>query len=43
MSAAAIKRMPQELVTDVLDTMDLNRSSRLRRLRRRVTTPKAAA
>jgi glycosyltransferase involved in cell wall biosynthesis len=43
MSAAAIKRMPQELVTDVLDTMDLNRSSRLRRLRRRVTTAKDAA
>ncbi|MET8635711.1 glycosyltransferase family 2 protein [Streptomyces sp. NPDC004096] len=43
MSAAAIKRMPQELLTDVLDTMDLHRSSRLRRLRRRVTTAKAAA
>ncbi|MFE1852461.1 glycosyltransferase family 2 protein [Streptomyces sp. NPDC059489] len=43
MSAAAIKRMPQELFTDVLDTMDLHRSSRLRRLRRRATTAKAAA
>ncbi|MFC3578428.1 glycosyltransferase family 2 protein [Streptomyces yaanensis] len=43
MSAAAMKRMPQELLTDVLDTMDLSRSSRLRRLRRRVTTAKAAA
>ncbi|GAA3869608.1 glycosyltransferase family 2 protein [Streptomyces lannensis] len=43
MSAAAIKRMPQELLTDVLDTMDLHRSSRLRRLRRRATTAKAAA
>lgn len=43
MSAAAIKRMPQELLTDVLDTMDLNRSSRLRRLRRRVPAAKAAS
>lgn len=43
MSAAAIKRMPQELLADVLDTMDLHRSSRLRRLRRRATTAKAAA
>ncbi|WP_326803787.1 glycosyltransferase [Streptomyces sp. NBC_01788] len=43
MSAAAIKRLPQELLTDVLDTMDLNRSSRLRRLRRRVSAAKAAS
>ncbi|MGW3509758.1 glycosyltransferase family 2 protein [Streptomyces sp. NPDC000994] len=43
MSAAAIKRLPQELLTDVLDTMDLNRSSRLRRLRRRVPAAKAAS
>ncbi|MFI5683646.1 glycosyltransferase family 2 protein [Streptomyces sp. NPDC051636] len=43
MSAAAIQRMPQDALGDVLDTMDLRRSSRLRRLRRRITTAKAAA
>ncbi|MFD5570204.1 MULTISPECIES: glycosyltransferase family 2 protein [Streptomyces] len=43
MSAAAIKRMPQDALGDVLDTMDLRRASKLRRLRRRVTTAKAAA
>ncbi|WP_320778631.1 glycosyltransferase family 2 protein [Streptomyces sp. CRN 30] len=42
MSAAAIQRMPQDALTDVLDTMDLRRSSELRRLRRRITTAKAA-
>ncbi|MFJ3822708.1 glycosyltransferase family 2 protein [Streptomyces nodosus] len=41
--AAALGRMPQNLLDDVLDTMDLNRSSRLRRLRRRGSTAKAAA
>ncbi|MFE3850494.1 glycosyltransferase family 2 protein [Streptomyces griseorubiginosus] len=43
MSAAAIKRMPQDMLGDVLDTMDLRRSAKLRRLRRRVTSAKAAA
>ena len=43
MSAAAIKRMPQDALGDVLDTMDLSRASKLRRLRRRITTAKAAA
>ncbi|MFI9612977.1 glycosyltransferase family 2 protein [Streptomyces sp. NPDC052023] len=43
MSAAAIKRMPQDALGDVLDTMDLRRASKLRRLRRRITTAKAAA
>ncbi|MET9832754.1 glycosyltransferase family 2 protein [Streptomyces sp. NPDC006385] len=43
MSAAAIQRMPQDALRDVLDTMDLRRSTKLRRLRRRVTTAKAAA
>ena len=43
MSAAAIKRMPQDALGDVLETMDFHRSSKLRRLRRRVTTAKAAA
>jgi hypothetical protein len=43
MSAAAIQRMPQDALGDVLDTMDLRRSAKLRRLRRRATTAKAAA
>ncbi|MFE3034655.1 glycosyltransferase family 2 protein [Streptomyces canus] len=43
MSAAAIRRMPQDMLVDVLDTMDLHRSAKLRRLRRRATTAKAAA
>jgi glycosyltransferase involved in cell wall biosynthesis len=43
MCAAAIQRMPQDALGDVLETMDLRRSARLRRLRRRVTTAKAAA
>ncbi|MYW68490.1 glycosyltransferase [Streptomyces sp. SID8379] len=43
MSAAALDRMPQALLADVLDTMDLDRAARLRRLRRRVTSAKAAA
>jgi glycosyltransferase involved in cell wall biosynthesis len=42
-SAAAIKRLPQDALGDVLDTMDLNRSTQLRRLRRRAAGPKAAA
>ncbi|MFF7642377.1 glycosyltransferase [Streptomyces canus] len=43
MSAAAVRRMPQDMLADVLDTMDLRRSAKLRRLRRRATTAKAAA
>ncbi|MHC3468200.1 glycosyltransferase family 2 protein [Streptomyces sp. 7R007] len=43
MSAAAIQRMPQDALGDVLETMDMHRSSKLRRLRRRITTAKAAA
>ncbi|MFF7949867.1 glycosyltransferase family 2 protein [Streptomyces griseorubiginosus] len=43
LSAAAVKRMPQDMLGDVLDTMDLDRSAKLRRLRRRVTSAKAAA
>ncbi|MFJ4689917.1 glycosyltransferase family 2 protein [Streptomyces sp. NPDC088766] len=48
MSAAAVRRLPQDLLAEVLDTMDLERSSTLRRLRRGITssrtgTPKAAA
>ncbi|MEU4468488.1 MULTISPECIES: glycosyltransferase family 2 protein [unclassified Streptomyces] len=43
MSAAAIRRMPQDALTDALEAMDMDRSSKLRRLRRRVTTTGAAA
>ncbi|MFC8428785.1 glycosyltransferase family 2 protein [Streptomyces sp. NPDC057253] len=43
LSAAAVKRMPQDMLGDVLDTMDLSRAVKLRRLRRRATTAKAAA
>lgn len=35
MSAAALKRMPQDVLKDALDSMDIERASRLRRLRRR--------
>ncbi|MGW0186145.1 glycosyltransferase family 2 protein [Streptomyces sp. NPDC003362] len=43
MCAAAMKRMPQNALGDVLDTMDFQRAARLRRLRRRITSGKAAA
>ena len=43
MSAAAIKRMPQDALGDALEAMDMDRSSKLRRLRRRVTPTGAAA
>ncbi|MFF8671108.1 glycosyltransferase family 2 protein [Streptomyces sp. NPDC015242] len=43
MSAAAIKRMPQDALRDALEAMDMDRASKLRRLRRRVTTTGAAA
>ncbi|WDV54058.1 glycosyltransferase family 2 protein [Streptomyces coeruleorubidus] len=42
MSAAAIKRMPQDALGDALEAMDMDRSSKLRRLRRRVTPAGAA-
>ncbi|WP_411145997.1 glycosyltransferase family 2 protein [Streptomyces sp. x-80] len=35
MSSAAMKRMPQDVLTEALDSMDASRASRLRRLRRR--------
>ncbi|MEU6663632.1 glycosyltransferase family 2 protein [Streptomyces sp. NPDC046821] len=35
MSSAALKRMPQDVLDDALDSMDLQRATRLRRLRRR--------
>ncbi len=43
MSAAAIKRMPQDALADALEAMDMDRSAKLRRLRRRVTATGAAA
>src|SRR5690606_9584424 len=43
MSAAALRRLPQDVLDDVLETMDLRRAARLRRLRRRAGTGKAAA
>jgi glycosyltransferase involved in cell wall biosynthesis len=43
MCARAIKRLPQDLVTDVLDTMDVPRSALLRRLPRRITAGRASA
>ncbi|MBT2367753.1 glycosyltransferase family 2 protein [Streptomyces sp. ISL-10] len=35
MSAAALKRMPQDVLNEALDSMDIERASRLRRVRRR--------
>ncbi|WP_328537076.1 glycosyltransferase family 2 protein [Streptomyces sp. NBC_00344] len=35
LSAAALKRMPQDLLSDAIDSMDAPRAARLRRLRRR--------
>ncbi|MFF5155125.1 glycosyltransferase family 2 protein [Streptomyces sp. NPDC000348] len=43
MGAAALDRLPQDLLEDVLETMDMDRSARLRRLRRRAGTGKGAA
>ncbi|MEU5427695.1 glycosyltransferase family 2 protein [Streptomyces olivoreticuli] len=42
-SAAALRRMPQELVKDALNSMDYDRAARLRRLRRRPTAPGVSA
>jgi hypothetical protein len=38
MSAGALKKMPQDILTEALDSMDLERSVRLRRLRRRLVS-----
>ncbi|MER6994479.1 glycosyltransferase family 2 protein [Streptomyces sp. NPDC000410] len=46
MSAAALRRMPQDILKDALDSMDAERASRLRRVRRRpmsVSAPSAGA
>ncbi|MGA4840005.1 glycosyltransferase family 2 protein [Streptomyces sp. G45] len=39
LSAAALKRMPQGVLDEALDSMDVQRATRLRRLRRRAVDP----
>lgn len=43
MSAAALKRMPQDVLKDALDSMDYERAARLRRLKRRAAGTEVAA
>ena len=43
MSAAALRRMPQDVLEEALDSMDVRRATRLRRLRRRPAVVGAAA
>ncbi|MDQ8704193.1 glycosyltransferase family 2 protein [Streptomyces sp. LHD-70] len=43
LSAAALKRMPQDVLDDALDSMDVKRATRLRRLRRRPVSAEVAA
>lgn len=43
MSAGALKRLPQELLREALDSMDHERSARLRRLRNRPVTAELTA
>jgi glycosyltransferase involved in cell wall biosynthesis len=43
MSAAALRRMPQDILEETIDSMGPDRASRLRRLRRRPTTGEGAA
>ncbi|RII20859.1 putative glycosyltransferase EpsJ [Streptomyces sp. YIM 130001] len=43
LSAAALKRMPQDILNDALDSMDVQRATRLRRLRRRPVSAEVAA
>ncbi|MFD7201513.1 glycosyltransferase family 2 protein [Streptomyces sp. NPDC059893] len=43
MSSAALKRMPQNVLDDALDSMDVQRATRLRRLRRRPAAAGVAA
>ncbi|WEV27347.1 glycosyltransferase family 2 protein [Streptomyces sp. 71268] len=42
MSAAAMKRMPQQVLNEALDAMDYDRAARLRKLRRRPVGPEVA-
>lgn len=43
LSAAALKRMPQDVLKEALNSMDTQRASRLRRLRRRPVPAEVAA
>ncbi|MFH8368488.1 glycosyltransferase family 2 protein [Streptomyces sp. NPDC018031] len=43
MSAAAMKRMPQDVLKEALDSMDYERAARLRRVRRRPVAGEVAA
>jgi glycosyltransferase involved in cell wall biosynthesis len=43
LSAAALKRMPQDVLADVMDSMDTQRAARLRRVRRRPVAARAVA
>ncbi|MET8182254.1 glycosyltransferase family 2 protein [Streptomyces sp. NPDC005336] len=43
MSAAAMKRMPQDVLKDALDSMDYERAARLRRVKRRPAGTEVAA
>ncbi|MFI0822536.1 glycosyltransferase family 2 protein [Streptomyces sp. NPDC021098] len=43
MSAAALRRMPQDVLKDALDSMDYDRAARLRRVKRRGTGTEVAA
>ncbi|MFJ3717107.1 glycosyltransferase family 2 protein [Streptomyces sp. NPDC090057] len=43
LSSAALRRMPQDVLDDALDSMDLRRATKLRRLRRRPVSAGAAA
>lgn len=43
MSAAALKRMPQDVLKDALDSMDYERAARLRRVKRRGAGTEVAA
>lgn len=43
MSAAALRRMPQDVLDEALDSMDIQRAGKLRRLRRRPAPAGAAA
>jgi hypothetical protein len=43
MSAAALKRMPQDVLAEVMDSMDAQRAARLRRVRRRALGARTVA
>ncbi|MEV0281658.1 glycosyltransferase family 2 protein [Streptomyces sp. NPDC050610] len=43
MSAAAMKRMPQDILKDALNSMDYERAARLRRVRRRTAAAEVSA